>query len=57
MTEEDYINATNLAKVRATIAVVDQLFRSEDIVDDLTIAQAALRRIEARLEALFDDLD
>ena len=57
MTEEDYINATNLAKVRATIAVVDQLFRSEDIVDDLTIAQAALRRIEARLEALFADLD
>jgi hypothetical protein len=51
MTEREYIDATNLAKVRAAKVIAhDLLPMSPEDEADQVAALSALRRIEARLE-------
>lgn len=51
MTEREYIDATNLAKVRAAKVIANDVLpmSPEDEADQVAALQA-LRRIEARLE-------
>ena len=53
MTEQEYIDATNLAKVRACKNIArDMLFMDKPGKADQITVLRALRRIEARLERI-----
>ena len=53
MTEKDYINASNLARVRAAAIILREaapLYDDEDEAKDYKSCITALRALEARLE-------